>query len=755
MNRSVPRKGRTSRAGGEERRNTITIDLERQWHLSSENRPNVQQVSSVETTRSPRMSRTLFRTTRFDLDHLVKNIDRGDVALPDIQRPFVWPNRKVRDLLDSMFKGFPVGYLLFWATGAEVGARAIGVDSKDENVPRWLIVDGQQRLTSLYSVFTAHPVVREDYSESRIRIAFRPHDARFEVTDAAIEKDPEFLADVSPLWKDYRITVNAYLDRLQTSRGELDPAVRDRLEDEFDRVRDLRAYPFEVVELDAAMDEEHVAEVFVRINSEGVTLNQADFILTLMSVFAEKARKQLEEFARAAKKPSIGGASPFNWYIQPQPDQLLRVAVAVAFRRAVLKNAYTILRGKDLETGAHSPERRQEQFDRLQTAQDHVVNLLHWQEFLQCVERAGFRGSKMISGQTALLYSYALWLIGRVDYQVPLDHLKEAIARWFFMSHTTSRYSGSFETRFEADVARLAAVPAGDADGFVATLDQVVNDTLSADYWSITLPNELATSAAKSPALLAYIAALNIQDADVLLSSSKVRSRLDPAITLKKGIERHHLFPRGYLKSALNISDTKRVNQIANFALVDWSDNIAISDLAPASYWPAQVAAKGLAGDRLQQAMYWHALPQDWEHMHFDEFLAERRKRMAIVVRDAMSRLADPNYEPQYAAGPGPVVVTEPRVGAGPELRALVDADVLPSGTTIVTGDGAEQKVAQVLPDGRLYADGETYDGLIELSEVLALDGNPWSLWAAELADGRVVLGVLRDASDQYPSMLS
>ena len=691
------------------------------------------------------MSRTLFRTTRFDLGHLVKNIERGDVALPDIQRPFVWPNRKVRDLLDSMFKGFPVGYLLFWATGAEVGARAIGVDDKDERVPRWLIVDGQQRLTSLYAIFTGHPVVREDYSESGIRIAFRPRDAKFEVTDAAIEKDPEFLPDITPLWSDYRITVHGYLDRLEKTRGQVDVDLRDRIEDEFDRVRDLRAYPFEVVELDAAMDEESVAEVFVRINSEGVTLNQADFILTLMSVFREKARKQLEEFARAAKKPSIGGASAFNWYIQPQPDQLLRVAVGVAFRRAVLKHAYSILRGKDLETGEFSPKRRDEQFDQLQQAQDHLVNLLHWHEFLQCLERAGFRGSKMVSGQNAILYSYALWLIGRVDYQVPLDQLKEIIARWFFMAHTTGRYSGSFETRFEADVARLAGVPAGNADGFVATLDQVINDTMTPDYWSITLPNELATSAAKSPALLAYIAALNVHDAEILLSSSKVRSRLDPAITLKKGIERHHLFPKGYLKSVLGITDTKRVNQIANFALVDWSDNIAISDLAPAHYWTEQLAAKGLTGDKLTHAMYWHALPEGWEFMAFEEFLAKRRKRMALVVRDALARLADPRYEPQYAAS-GPDIAPESGVAA--ELGALVDADVLPSGTTIVAGDGPGQKLAQVLPDGRLYADGETYDGLVELSEVLGLEGNPWSLWSAELSDARVSLGVLRDTAD-------
>ena len=258
-----------------------------------------------------------------------------------------------------------------------------------------------------------------------------------------------------------------------------------------------------------------------------------------------------------------------------------------------------------------------DQFDRLQHAQDHLVNLPYWHEFLQCIERAGFRGSKMLSGQNAILYSYALWLLGRVDFQVRLDRLKEIIARWFFMAHTTSRYSGSFETRFEADVARLAPVSPGDAEGFVAAPDQVINDTPTADYWTITLPNELATSAAKSPALLAYIAALNIHDADILLSTSKVRSRLDPAVTLKKGIERHHLFPKGYLKTALGVTDTKRVNQIANFALVDWSDNIAISDIAPARYWPEQLAAKGRSGDKLARAVYWHALPDGWEHMEF------------------------------------------------------------------------------------------------------------------------------------------
>ena len=242
--------------------------------------------------------------------------------------------------------------------------------------------------------------------------------------------------------------------------GTLDDGERDRLDEAVDRLHDLRDYPFKAVELASSVEEEQVAEVFVRINSEGVTLSQADFILTLMSVFWEKGRRQLEDFSRGCKVPTLSAASPFNWYIQPSPAQMLRVSVAVAFRRAVLKQVYTLLRGKDVETGRPDPERREAQFAVLQHAHDKVLDLTNWHEFLQCLERAGFRGSKMISSDNALLFSYALWLLGRVDYHVPLDRLREVIARWFFMAHTTGRYTGAFESRFEQDAARLSDLTA-------------------------------------------------------------------------------------------------------------------------------------------------------------------------------------------------------------------------------------------------------------------------------------------------------
>lgn len=591
------------------------------------------------------MTVTLFKKVDYTLNKLLEDIAIGEIGLPDIQRPFVWPNTNVRDLFDSMYRGFPIGYLLFWANGVPGGHRQIGTDHK-QAVPRLLIVDGQQRLTSLYAVLGGVPVVRDDFRKERIQIAFRPKDQKFEVIDAAIQRDPEWMTDISLLWSKETSrakVVRGFLQRLNESRSksETPQALTDdeeeALTESIDRLYDLHNYPLTALELSASVGEEQVAEVFVRINSKGKTLSQADFILTLMSVFWDDGRAALEHFSRDAKRPAADGPSPFNHFIQPDPDQLLRVDVGLGFRRARLQHVYSILRGKDLETEAFSEERRAEQFEILKKAQAYTLDLQNWHEFLKVLLRAGYRSAEMVTSQVGLLFSYTLYLIGKRDYRVSPYHLRDVIARWFFMSSLTGRYTTSPESIMEQDLARLRDIK--DAPSFIRLLDHIITDTFTDDYWSTTLANDLATSSARSPSLFAYYAALNLMNAQGLFSRIKVPELLDPALRGKKSpLERHHLFPKGYL-AQIGISEKRDTNQIANYALVEWSDNIDISDSSPTEYFP-KYAARFKASE-LEQMQYWHALPKGWESMEYREFLEARRKHMAVVIRDGFATLKD------------------------------------------------------------------------------------------------------------------
>ncbi|MEI6315419.1 MAG: hypothetical protein WCO89_11155, partial [Syntrophus sp. (in: bacteria)] len=234
------------------------------------------------------------------------------------------------------------------------------------------------------------------------------------------------------------------------------------------------------------------------------------------------------------------------------------------------------------------------------------------------------------------LYSYVMFLIGKFDFKMDPYELRNLIARWFFMTTLTARYSASPETTMEADFARLRSV--NDIAGFIKTFDQVISDTLTEDFWNITLPNEIATSSPRSPSLFAYYAALNLLDARVLFSKMKVSELLDPAIKAKKaGTERHHLFPKSHLKK-IGITEIRDTNQIANYALVEWSDNIKISDSSPQEYLPHY--ADRFSPDELKGMYYWHALPDGWESMAYEDFLKARRTAIAQIIRDGYRRLS-------------------------------------------------------------------------------------------------------------------
>ncbi|MGB3356832.1 MAG: DUF262 domain-containing protein [Mycobacterium sp.] len=669
---------------------------------------------------------TLYRDTGYTLDYLVLDIKAGRIALPDIQRPFVWSSAKARDLLDSMYRGYPVGTIMLWETGVDAETRKIG--ESDTGTPRLLIVDGQQRLTSLYAVLTGQQVLTKTFESRRIRIGFRPSDETFEVTDAAIERDPEFIPDITALWTTgYRPTVRQFLKGLNDIRdGGLSEADEDLLEDRINRVHDLDAFRFQVIELDKTADEEQVAEIFVRINSEGVKLNQADFILTLMSVHWEKGRRQLEAFSRAAVDRSIVGPSSRNPYIEPSPDQMLRVGVALAFRRARLQYVYNILRGKDLETGNVSASRREAQFQILSGAQDRALDLTNWHEYLKCVYAAGYRSGRMITSQNTILFAYALWLIGRVDFGLDLNTLRPVISRWFFMAHTTGRYTSSPESQLESDLGRIADLPIGDGQAFITELDRIVSANFTNDYWEITLPNKLDNSSPRSPALFAYLSALNLLDAEVLFSEIKISYLLDPSTTAPRSMERHHLFPKKHL-ATLGITNTRQMNAIANMAFLDWAENSSISASAPYDYW-AKMSAQ-VPADRLKRQIHHHALPVGWEQLDYQKFLERRRVMIAKVVREGFGTL--------WGSAPAPREATIDDVIAAGESQTI---EFKSSARWNLHTQQADPKLEHVIVKtvcGFLNAEGGTLlIGVDDAGKILGLEDDFKTLGSRNNVDG-------------------
>jgi hypothetical protein len=588
--------------------------------------------------------RTLFRKVDYDLEGLLNFVETGFIGLPDIQRPFVWTPTKVRDLFDSMYRGFPVGYLLFWSNQQVRGTRGIGLDKK-QHIPSLLVVDGQQRLTSLYAVISGQPVVDNDFRPTRIEIAFRPRDGRFEVTDPAIRNDPEFIPDISALWisgRSSRSLINDFFARLKMRKAVTEEQ-EEVISHNLDRLFDLKKYPFTALEIDPSVDEESVADIFVRINSEGVKLNQADFILTLLSVFWDEGRAALEAFSRQSREPVSpgGGPSPFNYVIQPGPDRLLRAVVGLGFHRGRLKSVYQVLRGKDVETGRFVEELRERQFSRLKEAQEHVLDLNNWHLFLACLREAGFRADDMISSEIAAVFTYVFYLIGRQQSGIEEHLLQRLIARWFFAASLTARYAVSVESTMDEDLGRVrhATTP----ETFVSALEDLIRAELTGDFWGITLPAQFETSSSRSPLLTAYHAAQCILRTPVLFSSKVLTDYLDPSVRgPRKPVERHHLFPRDYLKRT-GISDRRLVNQVGNLAYVEWPENLAIHATAPADYIPR-------LRERFDDSTWVrmsrdHALPDHWETLSYPEFLEQRRILMAKVVRRGYETLVGPRPE--------------------------------------------------------------------------------------------------------------
>ncbi len=585
----------------------------------------------------------VFKTTDYTIGKLIDDIEIGDIALPHIQRPFVWYKKisKVRDLFDSIYRGYPIGYLLFWENANRSDYKNIGFEEKKRKIPRFLIIDGQQRLTALFAVMKNQEVLTPDYEQKKIKIAFKPIDVTFKVGDAATDRDPEYIADLSSLWSgegDFAI-ISSFINQLKEKR-EISKDEEKTISANIQSLININKYPLTALEIAPNLEEEIVSDIFVRINSQGVNLTQADFILTLLSVYWEEGRKEIEQFCIDSRK--IPGKethfSSFNYLIKPDPDDMLRVLVGLTFHRAKMKDIYSIIRGRNMETGEFSEELRTQQFDKLKSNLPTILDNTNWQSFLKILIGGGYKDEELISSKSAVLYSYILYLVGKQNFNTNNHELQRIIGRWFVMASLTGRYSSSPETAFEKDLNRIREF---NHDGFISGLEKIIGEKLTNDFWDITLVGQMETSSARSPEANAFYAALNKLGSSVLFSRKFVGDLYDPSLKIKKKrLEKHHIFPRNYLISKYGFDKNKdkaKINQIANFTFLEFEDNIEISDEKPSEYFV--MVKKRFSDNEVKEMLNQHAIPENFYQLEYDDFLQERRKLMTGIIKKAFNKI--------------------------------------------------------------------------------------------------------------------
>lgn len=595
----------------------------------------------------------IYKRTDSTIGQLVSAIQTGSIGLPELQRPFVWGDSKARDLLKSIIKGYPIGFLILWTQPEVEKSKQIGTNVHAYSTPNELIIDGQQRLTSLYSIITGTEVLDESYKRRRIVISYCPSTGEVEVANEALRKSSDWIYDITTVFTSGNLlnVAKQYVDgqneAIRKSGGVVDEsASMVRMAEMVEKLSSLKetisSYLFPVLTISKDADEENVADIFVNINSGGTALNQSDFILTLVSVHYPEGRRLIEDFCRRMKKHPTDESQVdlCNPIVAFDPADIIRVTMAYGFKRGRLRYAYKLLRGADFEKkGAISEELRNSRFDAFKKALDEVIDPNHLKEFLKCVNAAGFVKSDLLPSKNNIVYAYAFWLIGKLDFNIGINELKKTISRVVYFFNLTSRYSNSFEGLVEGELTELAdRKDSGVPNGFEEYFENVERTQLTNDFFKITLVENLKSSSNRNPSFLTYIAAQNILDARVLFSKPSISTLTSYSNWIndsKKAVELHHLFPKNYLK---NIGfKNKDINQVGNYAFIEWATNLDISDDPPSSYFKGQIA--GMSQEEVENMERLHALPFGWEDLNYPNFLAKRRELMASIIRAGYEKL--------------------------------------------------------------------------------------------------------------------
>ena len=593
-----------------------------------------------------------FSVNQHPIQHVLSWIQAGEIAIPEIQRPFVWDSKKVRDFIDSLYRGYPVGYIIIWQN-PNVKLKD-GVSSKGKKI----LIDGQQRITALMTAILGIEILDEDYRKRRISIAFNPIDEIFEVSNPVIQKDKRWISDISKVFSsDFQILakINEYCSNNSGVHHEL-------MLHKFDSLRGILNIPIGLIELNSELDVGEVTEIFIRINSSGVILSQADFAMSKIAVDekfgGQLMRKTIDYFCHMAAKPEfyfqlIENDKDFikteyfkkmSWLkddkseiYEPSYTDMLRVIFTSQFNRGKLQDLVALLSGRDFETRQYKEEIAQKSFENLKDGIEKFINETNFKNFVMIIHSAGFIDNSMIRSQNVLNFAYILYLKLK-EKNISQHTIESLVRKWFVLSVLTGRYSGDPESQFDMDIKRIDNNP-------LTYIEDVIKAQLSDTYWEIGLPQQFDTSVASSPEFNVFLASqVKMGDKGFLSRDIKV----EDLIKLKGDV--HHIFPKDYLKK-IGFSSRSQYNQIANYVMAQSEINIKIGKKSPEKYFEELknqcVTKKCIYGninnfEGLKENLNQHCIPEeilDGLIEDYEKFLKKRRIFMAKKIKNYFEKL--------------------------------------------------------------------------------------------------------------------
>ena len=594
-----------------------------------------------------------YNASNIALEQILNFIKSGEIAIPEIQRPFVWKPKQVRDLIDSLYTGYPTGYLII--------SQSPNIRLKDGTLAegKKIMIDGQQRVTALMTAIMGMDIINADFQKKRVKIAFNPlanpenDEERFKVQDNAILKDKRWIADIAEVFKptfDMWQFVNDYCEENQEIKGSALNKILMQL-------LDIKNRQIGVIMLDKELTIDEVTEIFIRINSQGAKLNQADFAMSKIAANVtyggNMLRKAIDYFSHLSVQPEWYSdmikdeefmnsifASKLKWLkddreeiFDPDYNDILRIAFMYKFGRAKMKDLVSLLGGRDFETREYKEEIAENSFGQLTSGVIDFMNEYTFSNFVLAIKSAGFIASKLINSQMTLDFAYTLYLLLNADPNIDKTQIKHYVVKWYVMTTLTSRYITSPETVMDMDIKRIKE------RGFLNYFSEVEAANLSDTFWDIALVQYLETSVINSPYFNLYLAS-QIHDADDALFTCGYK--VNDLITVIGDV--HHIFPKKYLiKNGVN--EKSKYNQIANYTYLDTQVNKAVLDDSPNIYFSkvfeqcetgiavyGNITDKALLLKNLQQNCIPETILQ-MEHTNYEEFLAERRKLMAKKIK--------------------------------------------------------------------------------------------------------------------------